>query len=45
MNPKRMVALSEGDVGAHSENIGIDGHREHHGGEDGEHLHGEIELV
>lgn len=45
MNPKSVRIFSEGDVGAHRENIGVDRHREHDRRKDRENFHGEIEFV
>lgn len=45
MDPKTMRAFAERNVGAHRQDIGIDGHREHHGGKNREHFHRHIELV
>ncbi len=45
MDPERIRIIAEGDGCAHREHIGIHGHGEEHGGENREHLHGEVELV
>lgn len=45
MDPEGIRIVREGNARTHGHHIGIDRDREHDGREDGEHLHGEIELV
>ena len=45
MDPEAIRMVSERDRGAHRQDVRIDGHREHDGGEDGEDLHGHVQFV
>lgn len=45
MYPKCVGIVAEWDIGAHGENIRVDGHGKHDGRENRQNFHGEVKLV